>query len=331
MATSGAASAGGGDAAATSTGASASAALPFMETSLVAVRAAVYCYESLNASWVPADGGLSRVDLFSVTAAPTATPASTGAAGAAAAAAPSTPTPTVATAAPAVAAPATSSAAAGAAPSASGAGAAQASAAAGAATAVVSTGTPSAQAAAAAAESAFRVVAISANTSDVVINSALAKDMTYNKASNTFHHWTDAKCSYGLNFASLEEANTFAQAFETALKQLQHARGGHSQHRSAASRASTVNDSDSVDIPPPPSEKPATPSASLKPKKPDEGSLQADLKQKVLERKTSDTGRTFVTQAELDMLKTELEASFRRELDAAKHDILDAIAAFSKS
>jgi len=58
------------------------------------------------------------------------------------------------------------------------------------------------------------------DTSKVVINSNVTKDIVYSRASETFHQWSDGRYIYGLNFASKEEAETFGSGFETITKKL---------------------------------------------------------------------------------------------------------------
>ncbi|KAL6071030.1 WH1 domain-containing protein [Balamuthia mandrillaris] len=71
------------------------------------------------------------------------------------------------------------------------------------------------------AKDSFRVVAVSQMQKDkVVINSTVFKETTYQKASDTFHQWSDNRYAYGLNFASKQEANTFASAIYAAIEKL---------------------------------------------------------------------------------------------------------------
>jgi len=58
------------------------------------------------------------------------------------------------------------------------------------------------------------------DTTKVVINSNVIKDIVYSRASETFHQWSDGRYIYGLNFASKEEAETFGTGFETIVKKL---------------------------------------------------------------------------------------------------------------
>jgi len=58
------------------------------------------------------------------------------------------------------------------------------------------------------------------DTSKVVINSNVTKEITYSRASETFHQWSDGRYVYGLNFASKEEAETFGTGFEDVVKKL---------------------------------------------------------------------------------------------------------------
>jgi hypothetical protein len=49
------------------------------------------------------------------------------------------------------------------------------------------------------------------------INSAIFAGLTYQKASASFHQWADTRNTYGLNFASEADANTFAGIMATAI------------------------------------------------------------------------------------------------------------------
>ncbi|ESO96439.1 hypothetical protein LOTGIDRAFT_214569 [Lottia gigantea] len=66
----------------------------------------------------------------------------------------------------------------------------------------------------------FRVVGRKIQDHEVVINCAVLKGLKYNQATPTFHQWRDSRNVYGLNFASKEEAEQFAQTMLTALETL---------------------------------------------------------------------------------------------------------------
>ncbi|XP_050406258.1 protein enabled homolog [Patella vulgata] len=66
----------------------------------------------------------------------------------------------------------------------------------------------------------FRVVGRKIQDHEVVINCAVLKGLKYNQATPTFHQWRDNRNVYGLNFASKEEAEQFAQTMLTALDTL---------------------------------------------------------------------------------------------------------------
>jgi len=51
----------------------------------------------------------------------------------------------------------------------------------------------------------------------VVINCAIIRGLRYNRATPTFHQWRDNRQVYGLNFASKDDADNFAQAMLSAL------------------------------------------------------------------------------------------------------------------
>jgi len=58
------------------------------------------------------------------------------------------------------------------------------------------------------------------DTTKVVINSTLAKDTAYTRASETFHQWSDNRYIYGLNFVTKEEAESFGTGFENIVNKL---------------------------------------------------------------------------------------------------------------
>jgi uncharacterized membrane protein YgcG len=124
---------------------------------------------------------------------------------------------------------------------------------------------------------AFRVVGVSAKTSEVVVNSPVYREMKYQRVTNLFHQWSDTRLSYGLNFASIEEAQAFAQAVDAALLKLvqptapappvvHHTRTGSVQRLQigavrpketaaaavAAAAATAAQSQQADDIPPPP-------------------------------------------------------------------------------
>lgn len=54
----------------------------------------------------------------------------------------------------------------------------------------------------------------------IVINSNISKETLYQKASDTFHKWADARYIYGLNFTSSQEAETFFNGFQGVINRL---------------------------------------------------------------------------------------------------------------
>lgn len=68
----------------------------------------------------------------------------------------------------------------------------------------------------------YRVVAMG-KTQAVVINSPIFKELDYIKSSDTFHSWNDGKIAYGLNFASAQEANSFATSMADCVVKLKEA------------------------------------------------------------------------------------------------------------
>lgn len=54
----------------------------------------------------------------------------------------------------------------------------------------------------------------------VVINSPIFKELQYQKASEIFHQWSDGKLSYGLNFASPQDANAFSGMVNDCVNKL---------------------------------------------------------------------------------------------------------------
>ncbi|KAK4475031.1 hypothetical protein MN116_002127 [Schistosoma mekongi] len=68
---------------------------------------------------------------------------------------------------------------------------------------------------------AYRVVGWRLQDREVVINCAIARGLKYHQARPTFHQWRDSRQQvYGLNFASVEEADAFAAAVKSALESL---------------------------------------------------------------------------------------------------------------
>ncbi|XP_038047005.1 vasodilator-stimulated phosphoprotein-like isoform X1 [Patiria miniata] len=63
----------------------------------------------------------------------------------------------------------------------------------------------------------FRVVGRLSTDQSVVINCSIVKGLKYNQATATFHQWRDSRQVYGLNFQSVEEAESFASAMMQAL------------------------------------------------------------------------------------------------------------------
>jgi len=57
-------------------------------------------------------------------------------------------------------------------------------------------------------------------TSKIVINSNITKDITYSRASENFHQWSDGRLVYGLTFATKEEAESFGSGFEDIVRRL---------------------------------------------------------------------------------------------------------------
>ena len=54
----------------------------------------------------------------------------------------------------------------------------------------------------------------------MVINSPIYKELFYQKSSETFHNWNDNAYLYGLNFASLTDANNFAETMQISVDSL---------------------------------------------------------------------------------------------------------------
>jgi len=70
----------------------------------------------------------------------------------------------------------------------------------------------------------YRVIARSLqDTSKVVINANVTKAVSYSRATETFHQFSDGRYIYGLNLASKEEAETFGTGFEDLVKRLKDA------------------------------------------------------------------------------------------------------------
>ncbi|XP_055945299.1 ena/VASP-like protein isoform X2 [Argiope bruennichi] len=78
----------------------------------------------------------------------------------------------------------------------------------------------------------FRVVGRKVQDHEVVINCSILKGLKYFQNTPTFHQWRDNSQIHGLNFASRDDAETFALAMERVLDIL-----GHStSHRSSQSQ-----------------------------------------------------------------------------------------------
>ena len=77
----------------------------------------------------------------------------------------------------------------------------------------------------------YRVVGRKVSDHDVVLNCPITRTVRYNQATPTFHQWKDNKQVYGLNFASREDADSFANAMLNAVEHLT------SLHRSKQSLA----------------------------------------------------------------------------------------------
>eukprot|EP00727_Mastigamoeba_balamuthi_P013815 m51a1_g9056 putative ena vasp-like protein isoform x2 (285) ;mRNA; f:59630-61200 len=254
------------------------------ETSLVAVRAAVFYYDAAQNNWRPADDGISRVDLYANNAAQT-----------------------------------------------------------------------------------FRVVAISAKSNDVVVNSPLYKDLKYQRASSMFHQWSDARFAYGLNFASLEEAESFASAVESAANKSRTREGSASRLMQPRLRIDDELEYEGS----PDCERRKMSVSSAAPGTPDlarTGEAPEDLQRKMADRReraetepvppnlqatsplspggaqapprrpqmslgstprppnTGSLRLGSASKSDLDALKLELTLAFKKEIEAMKRDVLEAVA-----
>jgi len=56
----------------------------------------------------------------------------------------------------------------------------------------------------------------------LVLFCTVSDDLTYSRATPTFHHWQTGSCSYGLTFQSPSEANTFAKTVKRSVGALRH-------------------------------------------------------------------------------------------------------------
>lgn len=66
----------------------------------------------------------------------------------------------------------------------------------------------------------YRVVGVSAKTGEVVANSSLTRAVVYQQVTPLFHQWSDTMFSYGVYFATHDEAQRFAQAVDAAILHL---------------------------------------------------------------------------------------------------------------
>jgi len=60
-------------------------------------------------------------------------------------------------------------------------------------------------------------VSLCLNVTQVVINCTIIRGLRYNRATPTFHQWRDNRQVYGLNFASKDDADNFAQVMLSSL------------------------------------------------------------------------------------------------------------------
>jgi len=56
----------------------------------------------------------------------------------------------------------------------------------------------------------------------LVLFCMISDDLTYTRATPTFHHWQTGSCSYGLTFQSPSEADTFAKAVDHSVEVMGH-------------------------------------------------------------------------------------------------------------
>ncbi|GFR08338.1 protein enabled [Trichonephila clavata] len=82
----------------------------------------------------------------------------------------------------------------------------------------------------------FRVVGRKVQDHEVVINCSILKGLKYFQATPTFHQWRDNSQIHGLNFASRDDAETFALAMERVLDILGHSSMYLTTHRSSQSQ-----------------------------------------------------------------------------------------------
>jgi hypothetical protein len=66
----------------------------------------------------------------------------------------------------------------------------------------------------------FRVIGVAFGNDTMVVDSPLAASTVYEQPGETFHQWADARLTYGLNFATIEDAALFSQAFVKSVQQL---------------------------------------------------------------------------------------------------------------
>jgi hypothetical protein len=117
------------------------------------------------------------------------------------------------------------------------------------------------------------------DTSKVIINSVVTKDIQYSRASETFHQWSDSRLIYGLNFSSKEEAENFGKNFEEIVNKLKSGdkipppvtisnptltrSKSPRQNESNISSSESVSSSESISTPtPPPAPAPPAPKTS---------------------------------------------------------------------
>mmetsp|Transcript_15254 Transcript_15254/g.38813 ORF Transcript_15254/g.38813 Transcript_15254/m.38813 type:complete len:244 (+) Transcript_15254:178-909(+) len=103
----------------------------------------------------------------------------------------------------------------------------------------------------------YRVVAVSAQDQQVVINSAIFKELKYQKLSETFHNWADTKRTYGLNFAN--DADLFFSTMTDCIEKL----------KAADEKAAAEQPAPPQPAPPAAPEEPKQPEPPAEPKQPE--------------------------------------------------------------
>ena len=161
----------------------------------------------------------------------------------------------------------------------------------------------------------YRVVGVSAKTGDTVINSPRTRAVVYQQVTPVFHQWSDTLFSYGVNFATLEEAQGFAQAVDAAVLHMSAddvppppVFAASAPPALATAAAATAASSDTAAA----SEKSATGRSSEGAK-----SERSDTHEKKKKQPSSSSSSSGISKREVEALRAELQQCVLAEIAAA--------------